>query len=79
MDENSLLSIDVDYDPEAAIELEYFERISRIVDYKDIILLYMRKSPFNFADKKAVLSEFRDLLKPVTILKASMIEVDKFL
>ena len=79
LDEDSLLSIDAAYDPEKNIELKYFEEISRIVEYKDIMMRYFKKSSYNFADKKAKLDAMKEMLKTVTLLRASMIELDKFL
>jgi len=40
------------------------------------MLRYMKKSPYNFADKKLKLDQMREMLKTVTILKKSQIEFD---
>ena len=44
LDENSNLSVDYEHDPEAHIELDHFELISRILDYKDLVKRYMTGS-----------------------------------
>ena len=79
LDDNSMLSVDAEYDPEAGLEIVNMESISRIIDYKAILVRFMKRSAYNFADKKKRLEEFQQLLIPVTIQKQSMIEVDKFL
>ena len=79
LDDNSLMSVDDKYDPEAKIKLKYYEQLARIVSYKGIIIPYMKKSHFNFVDKKIILKDFMILIKNMGIVKSSMIKVDKFL
>ena len=43
------------------------------------MIRYMKKSNFNFADKKAKLEAIKELLKTVTVLKKSMVDLDNFL
>ena len=52
LNEDSNLSIDDDYDPEAGIDIEYFEEISRILDYKEAVVYFMKKYPTAIVDKK---------------------------
>lgn len=41
LDEDSMMSLDENYDPEVGIYITNFENISRMLDYKAVILKYM--------------------------------------
>ena len=70
------MSVDDKYDPEAKIKLKYYEQLARCVPYKNIIIPFMKKNHFNFVDKKIILKDFMILMKPMGIVKSSMIKVD---
>ena len=44
LNDDSLLSIDNDFDPEKNIEVVHFELLSRLVEYKDIVIRYIQRN-----------------------------------
>jgi len=57
LDLDSNLSIDDNYDPESAVKIEHFETISRLIDYKDNLIRFMKNSAFSFPDKMDLIKE----------------------
>lgn len=79
LNDNSNLSIDDSYDPEAHIHLDHFETISRVLDYKDIVYRFMMNHKMIILNKEERINNFRKLLAGCSIMKSSMIELDAYL
>ena len=62
-----MLSIDDKYDPEEGIEVKHFVMISRLVNYKDIFVRFLRKNKSSL--KMEFIDKFKELVGPVTIHK----------
>ena len=69
LDDNSMMSIDEGYDPEKGIEIRFFEEISRMLDYKNVIFKFMVSNRQN--TKVEVIEKFCKLLRKCNVTKGS--------
>ena len=58
LDQDSNMSIDDDWDPEANIYVKFFEEISRLLDFKDLLYRYMNLCPNSLKRKDETLAAF---------------------
>jgi hypothetical protein len=63
------LSIDDNYDPESHIDVKYFEDISRVLDYKDILMRFVNRN--KNAVRKDGIDKFEELLNSCDLTKKS--------
>ena len=63
------LSIDDNYDPESHIDVKYFEDISRVLDYKDILMRFVNRN--KNAVRKDGIEKFEELLNHCDLTKKS--------
>lgn len=77
LDNDDCLSIDDAYDPEAGIELKWFHEISRLIDFKEILISYMNKTK-GTVDQEQI-DNFEKLLEQCNHMKLSQVEIDKYI